>query len=129
VGELSLNAQAKLLRVLQEGEIERALQSLLDYNWPANIRELENMIERGVIIVSNGAAIDLKDRFPCLNMSKNAAPSSPLTDSEELALETLLKRLLEQSASLQDVETIMLETAAAQANSNLSQAARLLGTT
>jgi hypothetical protein len=29
------------------------------------------MIERGVIIVSNSEAIDLKDLFPCLNMSQD----------------------------------------------------------
>ncbi|MEJ2465349.1 MAG: sigma 54-interacting transcriptional regulator [Candidatus Thiodiazotropha sp.] len=111
------------------GITERALQSLLDYNWPGNIRELENMIERGVIIVSNSEAIDLKDLFPCLNMSKDTLPSSPLADSEELPVDTLVRRLLEQSGSLEDVETIMLETAVEQANGNLSQAARMLGMT
>ncbi|MEJ2394401.1 MAG: sigma 54-interacting transcriptional regulator [Candidatus Thiodiazotropha sp.] len=111
------------------GITERALQSLLDYNWPGNIRELENMIERGVIIVSNSEAIDLKDLFPCLNMSKDTLPSSPLADSEELPVDTLVRRLLEQSGSLEDVETIMLETAVEQANGYLSQAARMLGMT
>ena len=112
-----------------DGITERALQSLLDYNWPGNIRELENMIERGVIIVSNGAAIDLKDLFPCLNMSKDATTASPLSSGEELPLETLVGKVIDQSGSLEDVETMLLETAVEKANGNLSQAARLLGMT
>ncbi|MCU7845276.1 MAG: sigma 54-interacting transcriptional regulator [Candidatus Thiodiazotropha sp. (ex Monitilora ramsayi)] len=209
VGDLSMNAQAKLLRVLQEGEIERvgdtrtrkvdvrviaatnvdlqeavaagrfrsdlyyrlniypviipplrerkddipllverflekytarhgkrvnsiterALQSLLDYNWPGNIRELENMIERGVIIVASGAAIDLKDLFPCLNMSKDAPSVLPSTTQEAVPLDSLVEKVLDQSGSLEAVETLMLESAVDKANGNLSQAARLLGMT
>ena len=87
------------------------------------------MIERGVIIVSNGAAIDLKDLFPCLNMSKDAVTASPLSSSEELPLETLVGKVIDQSGSLEDVETMLLETAVEKANGNLSQAARLLGMT
>jgi DNA-binding NtrC family response regulator/predicted hydrocarbon binding protein len=111
------------------GITERALQSLLDYNWPGNIRELENMIERGVIIVSNGASIDLKDLFPCLNMSKDTVPASQLSGSEALPLEALIGKVIDQSGSLEDVETLMLETAVEKASGNLSQAARLLGMT
>ncbi|MCG8081700.1 MAG: sigma 54-interacting transcriptional regulator, partial [Candidatus Thiodiazotropha taylori] len=209
VGDLSMNAQAKLLRVLQEGEIERvgdtrtrkvdvrviaatnvdlqeavaagrfrsdlyyrlniypviipplrerkddiellverflekytarhgkrvsgvtepALQSLYDYNWPGNIRELENMIERGVIIVSNGEAIDLKDLFPCLNMSKDAPNLMPSNPQEPLPLDSLVAQVLDQSGSMEAVETLILESAVEKANGNLSQAARLLGMT
>ncbi|MCG7991585.1 MAG: sigma 54-interacting transcriptional regulator [Candidatus Thiodiazotropha lotti] len=209
VGDLSMNAQAKLLRVLQEGEIERvgdtrtrkvdvrviaatnvdlqeavaegrfrsdlyyrlniypviipplrerkddiellvvrflekytarhgkrvsgvtepALQSLYDYNWPGNIRELENMIERGVIIVPNGQAIDLKDLFPCLNMSKDAPSIMPTNPQEPLPLDSLVAQVLDQSGSMEAVETLILESAVEKANGNLSQAAKLLGMT
>ncbi len=37
-----------------------ALRCLLDYSWPGNIRELENVIERAVIL-SNGEKIMVKD--------------------------------------------------------------------
>ena len=33
---------------------EKALQALLTYDWPGNIRELENVIERAVILSDNG---------------------------------------------------------------------------
>jgi two-component system, NtrC family, response regulator HydG len=39
------------------GISETALQSLISYNWPGNIRELENIIERSVLM-STGAVIE-----------------------------------------------------------------------
>lgn len=209
VGELSMNAQAKLLRVLQEGEIERvgdtrtrkvdvrvvaatnvdlqeavsagrfrsdlyyrlniypviipplrerkddiellvnrflekytarhgkrvnaitdkALQALKDYDWPGNIRELENMIERGVIIVSPGDAIDLKDLFPCLSMSQDVPLFNSQNETEDGGVESLASQVIDQSTSLEEMETLLLETAVKKANGNLSQAARILGIT
>lgn len=37
-----------------------ALKKLMDYNWPGNIRELENMIER-IVILSNNEVLSLQD--------------------------------------------------------------------
>jgi DNA-binding NtrC family response regulator len=37
-----------------------AIEKLMDYNWPGNIRELENIIERCVVI-THGEVIDLED--------------------------------------------------------------------
>ena len=39
---------------------QAALQRLEEYNYPGNVRELENMIERA-IVVGNGKEIRLKD--------------------------------------------------------------------
>jgi len=33
---------------------DRAMGCLINYNWPGNIRELRNVIERGVILSENG---------------------------------------------------------------------------
>jgi len=90
VSNLSLEIQAKLLRVLEEGKIRRigearerkddipllvqhfveeysiqrkkkvqgitnqALSMLWDYDWPGNVRQLMNEIERAVILMENG---------------------------------------------------------------------------
>ena len=40
------------------GIAPEAMQALLDYAWPGNIRELENVVERGVIMAPDGGAID-----------------------------------------------------------------------
>ena len=36
----------------------RAIDNMLSYHWPGNIRELENVVERGVILAPDGGAID-----------------------------------------------------------------------
>jgi PAS domain S-box-containing protein len=42
---------------------ESTMRSLLSYGWPGNIRELENVIERGVVI-SQGTTLQLGKWFP-----------------------------------------------------------------
>jgi DNA-binding NtrC family response regulator len=46
-----------------KGITARALKSLMDYDWPGNIRELENTIERAVVL-ARGEMIDLEDLMP-----------------------------------------------------------------
>jgi len=43
------------------GFTEKALDALIRYHWPGNIRELENLIERIVVLSSGDEVIDLKD--------------------------------------------------------------------
>jgi transcriptional regulator with PAS, ATPase and Fis domain len=43
------------------GFTEKALSALNRYYWPGNIRELENLIERIVVLSTGDALIDLKD--------------------------------------------------------------------
>ena len=40
------------------GFTRRAVEALLNYNYPGNIRELQNLIERGVIYADEGGAIE-----------------------------------------------------------------------
>ena len=39
---------------------KKALKALIDYDWPGNIRELENLIERAIIF-SEGSVLDLEE--------------------------------------------------------------------
>jgi transcriptional regulator with PAS, ATPase and Fis domain len=43
------------------GFTEKAIGGLTRYHWPGNIRELENLIERIVVLLSDNRPIDLKD--------------------------------------------------------------------
>ncbi len=43
------------------GFTEKAMDGLTKYHWPGNIRELENLIERIVVLLPGNEAIDLKD--------------------------------------------------------------------
>ncbi len=43
------------------GFTEKAMDALTKYHWPGNIRELENLIERIVVLLPGNEPIDLKD--------------------------------------------------------------------
>jgi len=43
------------------GFTEKAMDALTKYHWPGNIRELENLVERFVVLLPGDEAIDLKD--------------------------------------------------------------------
>jgi Nif-specific regulatory protein len=64
---------------------QRALEVLQDYEWPGNVREMENLVERLCIVVA-GAEIGVKDLPPYL---------SPMTRSgqEDQAFMTRLKEM------------------------------------
>ncbi|MBI4963672.1 MAG: sigma 54-interacting transcriptional regulator [Desulfomonile tiedjei] len=48
---------------------KRALQSLVDYSWPGNVREMENLIER-LAIISSGGIIDVNDLAPYIQVEE-----------------------------------------------------------
>lgn len=209
VGELSFSAQAKLLRVLQEGEFERvgdtrvrtvdvrlvaatnvdlqeavrtghfradlyyrlniypvrvpplrervedipylikrfivkhsvrhdkevrgvtpeAMQALQEYNWPGNIRELENMIERGVILAQHHGMIELADLFPSITIAPPSESMAPICVDSSLSLEKMVNLLIDRNTSLEELENRLLDAAVARSRGNLSCAARLLGMT
>lgn len=118
------------------GFTERAVEAMLNYHLPGNVRELENLVERGVVLAPDDGPIDTCHLFTC---------------GEEIAGERFcLDRdggLLAQSAaegwsgdagavpdgggdlSLDAMEERMLREAMARTQGNLSAAARLLGIT
>lgn len=117
------------------GVSDKAMQSLMQYKWPGNIRELENMIERGIILTDNNHRIDMKSFFPSLS-----EPSHPLniisstgglgqtsqTDSPE---GDMINQLLDNNFDLSHFEEQILERAMEKSEGNVTQAARLLGIT
>ena len=42
---------------------ERAVDALINYRWPGNVREMENLIERAVILADDGGALDICHLF------------------------------------------------------------------
>ena len=57
------------------GLTEQALQCLQSYPWPGNIRELENVIERAVLL-SKGSLIDIDDLPPAIIQHRQNAKST-----------------------------------------------------
>lgn len=126
------------------GVTDRSMNALQAYEWPGNIRELENMIERGVILVSNGNDIDVKDLFPSLEFSSRlpggnaAVPSQTAPSREQVtsqgdngedAIDTIVQEALASGASLESLEKRLMETAVEMSDGNLSSAARRLNIT
>nr|WP_085488402.1 sigma-54-dependent Fis family transcriptional regulator [Paraburkholderia susongensis] len=129
----------------------RALDALLNYGWPGNIREMENLVERGVILAPDGGAIDIGHLFTSgetidaqmfgLGTNGSLTPSGSLLDQKagadgeaERVVRKVNNLLMGMSGeidptSLDDIETALLKSAVQRAQGNLSAAARTLGIT
>ena len=94
-----------------DGITDAALEVLVNYNWPGNIRELENVIERVLNYVECGL-IDLQD-LP-----------------EEIRQMDKTSGMVGQTSigqSLANIEQEAIQSALTEAQGNKSKAARLLG--
>lgn len=65
-----------------EGAQDTTLQQLLTHSWPGNIRELENIIERGVIL-STGRWLELGDWFSPLPSVSSSHPQKSFSGPSE----------------------------------------------
>ena len=97
-----------------EGITPAALNALMEYHWPGNIRQLENSVERAVAL-SAGRMIDEKDIHLDTRQTKPGAAGSSSG------------QFLPDGMTLEQWEDNMIREALRRANGNKSQAARLLG--
>lgn len=121
-----------------------AMAALCNHDWPGNVRELSNLIERGVILTPPEQPIDAGTLFPSLDMplTDHLAASGQLSSADDETSEgdaaTLSQPGSLQSASgvyyllqkqglgLDDLESLLLQEALAQAGGNMAAAARAL---
>ncbi|HCI1918084.1 TPA: sigma-54-dependent Fis family transcriptional regulator [Pseudomonas aeruginosa] len=114
------------------GLSDRALEASLHYQWPGNIRELENALERGVILTESNQSISVEALFPGLATAiggNRLSSGGELTEEISANGEDWFGRVIDQSISLDDVEAGLMRTAMNRSGQNISQAARLLGLT
>jgi transcriptional regulator with PAS, ATPase and Fis domain len=118
------------------GLSDRALHALRQYAWPGNMREMENLIERGVILADPGQPVDAAHLFPDGTGAASGTPTLTLQASGRLGEtrasgcdDTLIARLLGDGLDLQALETQLMEAAVQRSHGNLAAAARLLGLT
>jgi transcriptional regulator with PAS, ATPase and Fis domain len=101
-----------------KGISEDTVHILTNYNWPGNIRELENIIERAVILDTDG--ILTKDDLPDIILNGSAFLLSGLSPGEG-----------ERPASLKDAlkepEKVYILKVLKEASGNKKKAARKLG--
>jgi DNA-binding NtrC family response regulator len=78
------------------GFTEKALDALRRYYWPGNIRELENLIERSVVLSTGDGPVDLKDIPLEILMDSGQDVSDPGSDMGGLIAlrEAFEKRLI-----------------------------------
>jgi len=89
-----------------------ALESLRAYNWPGNIRELENLVQRAVILAP-GEQVDLA--YLPLELRPDPGPASPAASP------------FPPDATLAQVERIWIEQTLERCDGNKTEAARRLG--
>jgi len=125
-----------------------AVRALLNYSFPGNIRELQNLIERGVISAEDEGMIDLPHLFNggetlprevlsialeggCGTLSDRQAETAGEGRGPVDLVQSLIKAHGDRNGSLclDAIERGLVEHAVAQAKGNLSGAARLLGLT
>ena len=94
-----------------------AMRALMRHSWPGNIRELQNAIERTVILSQDGTI--RSEHLGFLNASGPAAAGAP-TDPG-------LYRLPPEGMNLEEFEIKLVRDAIELASENRSEAARLLG--
>jgi DNA-binding NtrC family response regulator len=113
------------------GFTDLALDAMRRYPWPGNIRELENLIERGVILAGPGQAIDAPLLFPTLasDASSTVNRQGKLEQEAPDLLVSVLDAALRQGIGLQALEDGLLQEAVRRSGGNLAAAARDLGLT
>lgn len=119
---------------------DKALEMCLRYRWPGNIRELENVIERGVILTDSNETIGQDALFAVLPEHDFTDFASSATDvisdagqivssGSVVASANWAESIISNNISLDEVEETLILMAMKQANQNVSEAARLLGLT
>ncbi|OQX95839.1 hypothetical protein B6I21_03390 [candidate division KSB1 bacterium 4572_119] len=99
-----------------ENKIEpKAVTLLMNYDWPGNIRELENIIERMIILAGDD------------QVTTDLLPPQVLGMSESNA--TLSMDIPDEGLSIDQVEMDLINNALKKAGGNKSKAAKLLGIT
>ena len=132
------------------GITSQALQKLLDYHWPGNIREFENVIERAIILIEDGDMIDTQhlsgiddatrrrvqgtiswDSAPGIGIR---VPEGQAPDDSPVNIASTLESMAREAlrlgpVTLTDVENSFIHVALSLNDNNVTRAAAQLGLT
>lgn len=133
------------------GFTARAIDALLAYSWPGNIRELENLVERGVVLAPDDGPIDTTHIFvggeqievewlavqrdgSLANRPRECEAVAAVHDPHDTDLGERVQALLSgrttaDGVPLDALEAALVRSALSSTQGNQSAAARLLGLT
>jgi DNA-binding NtrC family response regulator len=110
--ERSAKPLAERLTVSQE-----AMRRLMAYQWPGNVRQLENAVERAVAFTAGRSQIDVGDLPVELQQAQEPAPSSAVTLPEDG---------VDLAVFVANIERELIQRSLERTGGNKGQAARLL---
>jgi len=105
-----------------EGFSDDALEALMNFEWPGNVRQLKNVVER-LVIMSDDRTLDLIYLLSQLQM-KRSWIEDPVPETLE-ELKAVKKRLLEETFG--QIEKAFLMKALKACNGNITHAAERVG--
>jgi DNA-binding NtrC family response regulator len=119
---------------------DQAWRDLMDYEWPGNIRELRNALERGVLLAQNDTLNTswlklnnnlLVDQLDAGVVVDQAAVERRPDNVAQLNVvkSNQLSFTLDGKTSLEDMDRKIIETALKVSQQNISKAADLIGAT
>ncbi len=116
------------------GFSNKAKLALLAYQWPGNIRELQNVVERGVMLAPNGTHIATSHLFP--SYCNDGHPDFGLDAQGRLSANPVEENgknfwddIMSGRITLEQGIDMLAKAAEEKANGNISAAARMLGLT
>ncbi len=135
-----------------EGITSRALQTIFEHDWPGNIREFENVIERAIILADDDEMIDTRHLSGLDDLREdllegtirwNDRPrigillpktSPEITNSKEIDVDKVLTEMADQllgqpGFNLANTEMLLVRRALDISENNAMRAAKLLGLT
>jgi len=103
-----------------------ALNHLIHYPWPGNIRELENLVERLIILKGSGT-IEVEDLPPSYQSLGQPLPQSPALNRQPISQIEIPETGVDFNFLVDQFENQLLIQALERTNWNRNQAAQLLG--
>lgn len=116
-----LSLHRKRLRKTVQGLSGATYDLLLRYDYPGNVRELSNLIERGLIFAEPGGFIEINHMFSSLEKLPEVARAA------KPHLKAATADLVDGQNSIEILEIELLRAALVETDWNVSRAARKLG--
>lgn len=116
-----------------KGLTDKAKHALQSHDWPGNIRELENVIERGIILASQDSFIDASMLFaPSYTtvFDENITVlnhEGKISDTVNQPMEEFITEFLNKKVPLEELENLVVKAAIERCEGNFCATARLLG--